>query len=303
MLFFIAGVIFVYMLFFADRGERAVVQGMLMGSVVSVITVLLLLLNGLDNPFHAGWRPATGRDGALTPDHRRGPGHAADAGDAPVRRGRGADVVTSEGKGRNWVELVATVLLAVATVATAWSGYQSTRWNGEQAKSAARANALRIESAKTAGLANTQTEIDVATFTQWVNAYAQKQTELADFYFKRFREEFRPAVDAWVATRPLKNPNAPLTPFAMSQYKLASRVESDRLDAEAEVQAAQARRNLQRASNYVLGVVLFASALFFAGMSTKLTTPRLRVVMLVIGCTVFIGTAIWIATSPVSIAI
>ena len=53
-LFFIAGVIFVYMLFFADSGERAVVQGMLMGSVVAVITVLLLLLNGLDNPFHLG---------------------------------------------------------------------------------------------------------------------------------------------------------------------------------------------------------------------------------------------------------
>ena len=53
-LFFIVGVIFVYMLFFADSGERAVVQGMLMGSVVAVMTVLLLLLNGLDNPFHPG---------------------------------------------------------------------------------------------------------------------------------------------------------------------------------------------------------------------------------------------------------
>ena len=53
-LFFIAGVIFVYVLFFADSGERAVVQGMLMGSVVAVMTVLLLLLNGLDNPFHPG---------------------------------------------------------------------------------------------------------------------------------------------------------------------------------------------------------------------------------------------------------
>ena len=136
---------------------------------------------------------------------------------------------------RNWVELVATVLLAVATVATAWSGYQSTRWNGEQSKAAARANALRIDSSKAASLANSQTEIDVATFTQWVNAYAQKQTELADFYFKRFREEFRPAVDAWVATRPLKNPKAPLTPFAMPQYKLAARAEADRLDAEAEL--------------------------------------------------------------------
>ena len=53
-LFFIAAVIFVFMLFFADIGERAVVQGMLIGSVVSVITVLLLLLNGLNSPFHDG---------------------------------------------------------------------------------------------------------------------------------------------------------------------------------------------------------------------------------------------------------
>ncbi len=211
--------------------------------------------------------------------------------------------MTTAGAGRNWVELVATVLLAVATIATAWSGYQSTRWNGEQAKAGARANALRIESAKAAGLANSQTEVDVATFTQWVNAYAQNQTELADFYFRRFREEFRPAVDAWVATRPLKNANAPLTPFAMSQYKLEARALSERLDAQAQAFATQVLRDIQRASNYVLGVVLFASALFFAGMSAKLTSPRLRIAMLSIGCAVFLGTAIWIASSPVSIAV
>jgi hypothetical protein len=211
--------------------------------------------------------------------------------------------VTTAVGARDKVELVATVLLALATVATAWSGYQSTRWNGEQAKAGARANALRIDSAKAAGLANAQTEIDVASFTQWINAYAQKQTQLTDFYFKRFRKEFRPAVEAWVATRPLKNPNAPLTPFAMPQYRLDARVEAERLDAEAEVFAAQVRRNIQRASNYVLGVVLFASALFFAGMSVKLTSPRLRVAMLSIGCTVFLLTALWIATSPVSVTV
>ena len=53
-LFFIAAVIFVFTLFFADRSERAVVQGILIGSVVSVITVLMLLLFGLDKPFHSG---------------------------------------------------------------------------------------------------------------------------------------------------------------------------------------------------------------------------------------------------------
>jgi hypothetical protein len=205
--------------------------------------------------------------------------------------------------GRDRVELLATVLLAVATVATAWSGYQSTRWNGEQAKAGGRANALRIESAKAAGLANAQTEIDVATFTQWINAYTEEEDQLADFYFQRFRPEFKPAVDAWVATRPLKSPEAPPTPFAMPEYTLAARATADRLDAQAEVFAAQVRLDIQRASNYVLGVVLFASALFFAGLSTKLTAPRLRVAMLGIGTAVFLLTAIWIATSPISISV
>jgi hypothetical protein len=53
-LFFISLVIFVYMLFFADSGEGAVTQGVLMGSVTSVIVLMLLLLNFLDNPFHSG---------------------------------------------------------------------------------------------------------------------------------------------------------------------------------------------------------------------------------------------------------
>jgi len=54
-LFFISGVIFVFMLFFADRGERAVVQAVLMGSVIAVIAAtMLLLIQFLNNPFHAG---------------------------------------------------------------------------------------------------------------------------------------------------------------------------------------------------------------------------------------------------------
>jgi hypothetical protein len=53
-LFCISAIVFVYMLFFADSGERAVTQAVLMGSVVSVIVMMLLLLNFLDNPFHSG---------------------------------------------------------------------------------------------------------------------------------------------------------------------------------------------------------------------------------------------------------
>ena len=63
-----------------------------------------------------------------------------------------------------------------------------------------------------------------------MDAYALDQTMLADFYYARFRDEFEPAVKAWVATKPLKNPDAPLTPFAMPEYKLAAREEAERQD-------------------------------------------------------------------------
>jgi hypothetical protein len=201
------------------------------------------------------------------------------------------------------VELLATLLLAVAAVSTAWSSYQATRWNGEQAKAAGRTNAIRIQAARAQGLAEAQQQVDVATFTQWVDAYAREETELADFYFERFRDEFAPAVNAWVATRPLRNADAPLTPFAMPEYKLAARAEADRLDAGAELSAASVQRNIQRASNYVLAVVLFAVALFFAGISTRLSAARLRQGAVVLGCVLFLGTVVWIATFPVSVSV
>jgi hypothetical protein len=209
----------------------------------------------------------------------------------------------TERSGRNWVEITSTVLLALAAVATAWSSYQAARWNGEQAKTSAAVNKARIEAARVSDLANAQTEVDVATFSQWVNAYARKESVLADFYFRRFRKEFKPAVNAWLATRPLRNAAAPLTPFAMPEYQLAATADAERLDRRAEELAAQARRNIQRSTNYVLGVVLFAVALFFAGMSTKLTGPGPRKALLLVGWLVFTGAAAWIAASPVSISI
>jgi len=199
--------------------------------------------------------------------------------------------------------VLSAVLLALATVATAWSGYQASRWNGEQAKAFSKANSNRIESTRASNLATSQTQIDVATFVQWVDAYAKKETRLADFYFKRFRAEFKPAVDAWIATKPLKNATAPLTPFAMPQYKLAAQEQADRLERQADAWAAKARANVGRSTNYVLCVVLFAAALFFAGMSAKLPDRRIRVVLLSFGIAVFLGTIVWLATFPVSFSV
>jgi hypothetical protein len=89
----------------------------------------------------------------------------------------------------DWIEVVATVLLSLAALATAWSSYQATRWNGEQVKAASRANASRTEAARDAALASSQTQIDVATFIQWVDATAHADQSLQQFYVKRFRPD------------------------------------------------------------------------------------------------------------------
>jgi hypothetical protein len=196
-------------------------------------------------------------------------------------------------------ELISALVLTLAAVATAWASYQASRWHGEQARDFGRANAARAEATRAAGLANSQTEVDVATFVQWVDAYARDETELEEFYRRRFRDEFRPAVEAWIATRPLRNPDAPLTPFAMPEYMLAARAEAERLDARAAAFSSEANEDIQRADRYVLCVVLFAAALLFAGMSTRLRAEAARIAVLAVGCVLFVGTVVWLGTLPV----
>jgi hypothetical protein len=200
-------------------------------------------------------------------------------------------------------ELAATVLLAMAAVATAWAAYQSARWHGEQAKAQSASIAARVESTRTADVANRQAQIDVALFTQWVDAYARDETNLAGFYRKRFRSEFRPAFEAWVDTRPRTNPNAPLSPFSMPQYDLAATAKADRLEMQAAASSEDVGRFIQRADNYSLAVVLFAASLFFAGISTRLRSPRARMVVLGLGYVLFLGSLIWITTFPVSLSV
>ena len=157
---------------------------------------------------------------------------------------------------RDWVEIVATVLLAFAAVATAWSSYQANRWNGEQTKASSRVNALRIDAAR----AGTRPGPDPGRHRDVLpvgQRHSDRGTRARDFYAARFRPEFRPAFDAWRATEPLTNTDAPPTPFAMDEYQLQARSDAERLDAQAEGLAAVVRRNIQRSANYVLGVVLF----------------------------------------------
>jgi hypothetical protein len=196
---------------------------------------------------------------------------------------------------------VSTVLLALAAVATAWATYQAAHWRSEQALAGNRSTAARVEATRAADEANRQILVDVQTFVQWVDAYATRERELADFYFRRFRPEFRPAVNAWIAERPLTNPAAALTPFAMPEYRSAALAEADALEEQAGLESAASATNVERADRYTLCVVLFALALFFAGIGTRLREERSRAVVVAIGWALFLGGVAWIATFPVSV--
>jgi hypothetical protein len=199
------------------------------------------------------------------------------------------------------VELLATVLLAIAAVATAWSTFQSTALRGEQSANTARATAAHIESSEASTRAGQLTQVDVATFTEWVDADVAGNQELAEFYSRRFRDEFRPAFDAWLATNPYTNPNAPLTPFDMPEYTVAEAEQARRLNRQAGEWSTAASDANHRADDYMLAVVLFASSLFFAGISTKVRSIGQRQALLTLGGVIFVVTAVWIASLPISL--
>ena len=85
-------------------------------------------------------------------------------------------------------EVIVTFALALATVATAWSGYQAARWGGEQSASYSQAGALRTESVRASNQAGQLVQIDIGLFTNWINAFAAEDARLTNFYEQRFRE-------------------------------------------------------------------------------------------------------------------
>jgi hypothetical protein len=206
----------------------------------------------------------------------------------------------SSTKFEKWLEIAATLLLAFATVGSAWSAYQSKRWGGVQMFSMVAANGARSEAVRLSDEASQLTSIDVSMFLQYISAVSSHQQQLADFILQRFRPEMKTAVNAWRATQPLKNPDAPPSPFAMKEYSLSTLQQSDRMNQLALQKLNEAKAANTRADDYVLLTVLFASALFFGGIGTKMQLRSLRIVLLSLGIIVFAATAVTLISMPIA---
>jgi hypothetical protein len=181
------------------------------------------------------------------------------------------------------LEIVASVLLGLAALATAWSGYQASLWDGIQSSSYTQASAARTRAAQQHTEANQFRLGDLSVFENYIDASLEGDTELADFYRTRFRDEFEPAFEAWSDLEPQTNPDAPPSPLAMPEYQLSQEQEAGELTDRADALFAEGEDANTISDTYTASTLLFASALFFTAISERFEYLRVRTGLLVMG--------------------
>jgi hypothetical protein len=180
------------------------------------------------------------------------------------------------GPERLW-ELVAAVLLSLATLGIAWSGYQAARWSGRQSQRYAQASTARSEANRASTLASQDRQQDLLNFNRWLEVSTNGNQTLASLYERRFRPEFVPAFKVWQAQDPLNNPNAIASPLNAPEYRLANALKSDQLERVGNLRFDQGKQATDHTDAYVLTTVFFAAVLFFAGISTRFDWINVRI--------------------------
>ena len=192
------------------------------------------------------------------------------------------------------------MLLAVTALATAWSGYQASLWDGIQSSDYSQASALRVESAQHLTEANQYRIADLTIFENYVDATVGGDAALAEFYAQRFRDEFLPAFEAWSALDPFTNPDAPATPLGMPDYRLESDQKGADLADQAHATFERGERANSTSDTYVATTLFFAVVLFFAAISERFEYPRARVALLALAAVGLVAGLVIMATQSVT---
>jgi hypothetical protein len=217
-------------------------------------------------------------------------------------------------------ELLSALVLAAATILTAFAAFQSATWVATQTREGNAAAATRLESTRSSNTAAAAAEVDATMWTAWVNAvlaeqradpgrtltpdgrYVPAPDSVSSFYYARFRSEFRIALDAWLARNPFNDPTAAKVPFAVPEYQLAELHRADRLARKTEQHRAEAETAGDRGRAYIMLTVIFAAALGFAGVGTKFLTRWARVITLAVaGGMVVIAFGVMVLTLPIKL--
>ena len=203
------------------------------------------------------------------------------------------------GKPKRKFEVAAAVILSIATMASAWCAYQSKLWGGAQASRAgAGAQATREMAVKTIAAVQLRA-FDASMFIAYVQAHFESNRSAEAFLAHRFRPDFKPAVDAWLKLDGFNNPSAPPSPLQMEEYVQKEVDEIARAQTVAEDAGRRARDARRYSDSYVLLTVLFASVLFFGGISRAFQAPRLSTALSLLSLTLFLITIFAMLRLPV----
>jgi protein-S-isoprenylcysteine O-methyltransferase Ste14 len=214
---------------------------------------------------------------------------------APHELGEPGESTTSR---ERWLEVAAALLLSLATLGIAWSGYQAAKWSGLQARRYTQASTARSLANRASTMASEDRTQDLLNFNRWLEVSTAGDTQLADLYARRFREEFRPAFERWLADDPLHNPDAIATPLREKNYVLANAVRADELERLGDHRFEQGKEATENADDYVFATVFFAVVLFFAGISLRFGWFPMRVLILALGAALLVYGGIRLLTLP-----
>ncbi len=216
-----------------------------------------------------------------------------------ISTGQQKQPLTRQQRIERWFEIVTAIMLGVVAVATAWSGYQAARWAGEQSTLYAKVSALRVESTRVSTLAGQYRLYDLVLFNNWINAYTQENTKLANSYEKRFRPEFRPVFEDWLALDPFNNPNAPPGPLFMPQYKISLEEQANQLEANAARTFDEGQAAKEQGDAYVLNTVFLAMVLFLTAIAENFKWNTVRAVILIVALVMLLFGLYHLITYPI----
>jgi hypothetical protein len=196
------------------------------------------------------------------------------------------------------ISITEALLLAVVTVVAAWSGFAAAKWGTESSLNLAKASATRTKANRAFETAQTFRAADASMFNAWFTARLAGNQNGARVARKRFRPEYRVAFDAWVATKPFTNPDAPSGPQTMPQYKPAGETASRRLDAAADAFYAEGQDAAKNSDKYIRTTVILASVLFLIGISSHFAIRATRLVLIGFGGALLAFAAVQIIGLP-----
>lgn len=196
------------------------------------------------------------------------------------------------------IPIVEALLLSVVTIVTAWAGYSAAKWSTDSRLELAHASTLRLEANRALAAAMETRNFDSSTFGAWFTAFTLDNQEKMEIAERRFRPQFRVAFNAWRATSPDTNPNAPPGPTFMPQYKQPLETKARRLDRQADRSAEAGEHSGSVADNYVRITVLLAAVLFLIGIGTTFKLKAVRYGLSTVGGLILIGAVILISQQP-----